>query len=252
MTLCVAHRGGSLLAPENTLAAFASGVASGADWVEADVHRTRDGALVVIHDDDLSRTTDLRGAVGSLTLAEVRQANAAAKFPGRRFPPQRVPTLDEVVEALPERIGLQVEIKVPESGPYRDIERQVVDCLVRAGMQRRASVICFDAGVLVRVRETAAGLATGFLVSSRHVPRGSGGLAQRIVDAARACSANFAGLDVELVSRDVVADLRDAGLGVAAWTVNDRARMLLCRDLVLDAIASDRPDELRRVLDDRG
>jgi len=101
LTLCVAHRGGSLLAPENTLVAFEAGIAAGADWVECDVHLTRDGSIVAIHDADLRRTTDRDGTVSRMTLADVRQANAAAKFTDRTFDVQRVPTLDELLGTLP-------------------------------------------------------------------------------------------------------------------------------------------------------
>lgn len=251
LTLCVAHRGGSLLAPENTLAAFEAGIAAGADWVECDVHMARDGSLVVIHDADLRRTTDRAGQVGRLTLDEIRLANAAAKFPDRRFDPQRVPTLEEVLAALPERVGVQVEIKVPEGGPYPGIERRVCNCLRQGGMVARSAVISFDPRTLSRVREAAPEVPAGFLVSERRLPVGDGAPVDRIAATARAGGAAFAGLELKLVSPDLVAGLRNAGLGVAVWTVNDAPDMRACRDLGVDAVASDRPDLLRKVLDGR-
>lgn len=250
LTLCVAHRGGSLLAPENTLAAFAAGIAAGADWVECDVHMTRDGALVAIHDEDLRRTTDLSGPVGRLMLTDLRLADAAARFPDSRFSPQRVPTLEELIDSLPDHIGLQVEIKVPDTGAYQGIERRVADWL--SGLATRSAVISFDEATLARLRKAAPAIAAGFLVSAQHVPSGAGSVAERIASRAHACGASFAGLDLRLVSRDLVAGLRERGLGVAVWTANEIADMRLCRDLKVDAVASDRPDLLRVVLDGRG
>ena len=105
--IAVAHRGGAGLAPENTLAAVHRALAGGADVVEIDVHRTRDGELVVLHDADVRRTTDaataLPGresyAVADLTLADVRRLDAGS-WKDARFAGERVPTLAEVVDVV--------------------------------------------------------------------------------------------------------------------------------------------------------
>ena len=120
MTLVVAHRGASTEAPENTMEAFRLGVEAGADAVELDVHLTADGQLAVIHDDTLDRTTDRGGAVADLTMDDIRRADAGARFAragdaGTPFAGAglTVPTLPEVLEWLPDGIGLVVEIKAP-------------------------------------------------------------------------------------------------------------------------------------------
>ncbi len=119
--LVVGHRGAAAIAPENTLASFRLAVAQGADAIELDVHLTGDGVPVVIHDPDLARTTDRAGAVAALSLAEVQAADAGARFTrdgGRSFPYRgagvRVPTLDEVLRALP-RVPLLIELKTVAS-----------------------------------------------------------------------------------------------------------------------------------------
>lgn len=125
----IAHRGASGLAPENTMPAFELAARQGADAFELDVRLTADGAPVVLHDDTLDRTTDRTGPVGRFTLADLRAADAGARFSpdgGRTFPFRgtgvRVPTLGEVLWAFP-RMPLLVEIKLPLA---REAVRRVI------------------------------------------------------------------------------------------------------------------------------
>lgn len=101
--LVIAHRGASAHAPENTLAAFKLAMELQADGIELDVHLTSDGHLIVIHDDDLGRTTDGAGKVGALTLAEVRSADAGNG--------EKVPTLDEVLSLVGDKMWINIEFK---------------------------------------------------------------------------------------------------------------------------------------------
>lgn len=167
MTIVVAHRGASAQAPENTMEAFRLGVEAGADAIELDVHLTADGQLAVIHDDSLDRTTDRTGRVAELTMDEIREADAGASFvrpddAGLPYAGEglRVPTLPEVLEWLPDGIGLVVEIKA------RAAADAVVDALrgqpVREGS--RLAVISFDEATIERVRELDPGIRTGYLL----------------------------------------------------------------------------------------
>ena len=108
--LIVAHRGSSAAAPENTLAAFQRAVEDGADAVELDVRMTLDGKVVVFHDSQLRRTTNGRGKVEQHALADLRRLSAGAWF-DTTFSAERIPTLDEVLELLPRRVGVNIEIK---------------------------------------------------------------------------------------------------------------------------------------------
>jgi glycerophosphoryl diester phosphodiesterase len=166
MTLVVGHRGSAAHAPENTMASFELGVAQGADAIELDLHVSSDGALVVIHDDTLDRTTDRRGAIVERTLAEIREADAGAEFAGPddsrpfRGSGLRVPTFDEVLAWLPETVGLVVEIKAraavaPAVAALRDHP-------VRAS--GRASLISFDEAAIEEAHVLDPGLPTGYLL----------------------------------------------------------------------------------------
>lgn len=112
--LVLAHRGALRAAPENTIPAFEQALMQGADGVELDVTLSRDGEVVIIHDDTLQRTTNGRGRVADLTLAELRQFDAGAWF-DERFVGTRIPTLAEALAALPAPVRINVELKAP---PY--------------------------------------------------------------------------------------------------------------------------------------
>src|ERR1700716_3392227 len=106
----VGHRGAMGHCPENTLASFERGLELGADWIELDVHLSRDGALIVIHDETVDRTTNGRGLVCEHTLAELKELDAGAWF-GASFAGERVPSLDEVlVWARSKAAVLDIEI----------------------------------------------------------------------------------------------------------------------------------------------
>lgn len=106
----IAHRGGASLAPENTLAAFRNAIRLGADYVEVDVRTTRDGALVLMHDSRVDRTTDGSGEVRSLSLEEIRRLDAGVRF-HHRFSGERVPTFAETLEVCRGRVNLYVDVK---------------------------------------------------------------------------------------------------------------------------------------------
>lgn len=134
-----AHRGASAYAPENTLSSVQRAADLHISWVENDVQRTRDGALVVIHDTTLARTTDVKKrypkrapwSVSSFTLAEIKQLDAGGWF-APRFRGERIPTLQEYLGLLDHTgQGLLLELKQPEL--YPGIERQALDTLGRAG-----------------------------------------------------------------------------------------------------------------------
>jgi len=167
MTIVVAHRGASKQAPENTMEAFRLGVEAGADAIELDVHLTVDGQLAVIHDDTLDRTTDRTGAVVERTMDEIREADAGATFvrpddsgfpfAGRGL---TVPTLPEVLEWLPDAVGLVIEIKARAAADA--VVATVRDHSVRSN--GRLVVISFDEHAIERVRELDREIRTGYLL----------------------------------------------------------------------------------------
>lgn len=246
MTLIVAHRGASAQAPENTLEAFRLGVAAGADAIELDVHLSADGQLAVIHDDTLDRTTDATGAVASMTMEQVQQADAGARFAGPQddYPFRgrglTVPTLPEVLDWLPDGLGLVVEIKA----------RGAADAVVVALRGRpvrdeeRVSVISFDERSIDRVRELDRGIRTGYLL----VPG-------QPIEAALVWATEHGHVGVHPWEADLGLDpspiLTLAGVygrEIGCYVVNDPGRMRHLAALGLWGFVTDVPDLARATL----
>lgn len=169
-----AHRGGAAYAPENSLAAFAEGIRRGADLLELDIHLSRDGEIVVIHDHTVDRTTDGHGYVHELTVAELKRLDAGAWF-DPRFVSERIPTLREVIEFVDHRLPLTVEVKgLPRTAAA--LSDALVDLLERMEMTDGVLVIAFDHEQIRRIKErnpavTAAINYSGRLVDPIHAGR---------------------------------------------------------------------------------
>ena len=132
----MAHRGYSGVYPENTMLSFREAVKVGCDAIEMDVHETRDGRLVVIHDERLDRTTDGSGRVCDHSFAELQQVNAAACYKGK-YAPEHIPSFDEYCEwASGESVGHNIEIKTDKIY-YHDIERKIWATIERYGLEKK-------------------------------------------------------------------------------------------------------------------
>lgn len=252
--LVIAHRGASFDAPEHTLAAYRRAVEVGADGLECDVRMTRDGVLVCVHDRRVDRTSDGRGAVAALELAELAEldfsarrrrvlARSAWQRDALRPEDTRVLTfgrlLDLVTEA-PRRVELSVETKYPTRYAGRLEERLVAD-LDRAGLldvePSPVRVMSFASASLHRIHALAPSLPTVLLV--RRLPVRLGGrLLPDGVDAL--------GPYVGLVRRhpSLVARAHDDGHAVHVWTVDADADVDLLASLGVDAIITNRPQQV--------
>jgi glycerophosphoryl diester phosphodiesterase len=166
MTLVVAHRGASAVAPENTMEAYRLAVEMGTDAIELDVHLTADGKLAVMHDETVDRTTDLSGAIAEMRLKQLRAADAGYRFqgPDGSFPFRgkglKVPTLAEVLTWLPDGIGLVVEVKArAATGPAIKALRR---SRVRAA--GAVSLISFDERAIDEAHALDPEVSTGYLL----------------------------------------------------------------------------------------
>jgi glycerophosphoryl diester phosphodiesterase len=242
-----AHRGASALAPENTLAAFQKAIELGADGMEMDLQLTRDGAVVVIHDDTLDRTTDRQGRVTELSLAEVRKADAGAKF-GSDFRGQRVPTLSEVIDLVKaggnDRVRLNLEIKFGEGreGKPEGVEAAVLAILRQSGFVDRVSVQSFYHPSVAKMKGLEPRISTGLLVGERQQPRDPVGLIRQY-------GADYYAPHRRLVTPELVSALHQAKIPVVIWTVNEAEEMERLMRMGVgshpgDAIISDHPDRL--------
>lgn len=248
--LKVAHRGAAGLAPENTLAAFRVGIAERADALELDVHLSRDGELVVIHDAILARTTNALGEVGDLDLAQLRGLDASARFFGPPVGPQTIPTLQEVLDLARGSASVQVEIKLDAAGRrYPGIEERVVRTLRESSFIEGATILSFDFPTLQAVKRLEPRLLTCALISRGYMARigarGPGAVGEEMA----ALGVDLVGVEQTWLSQPLYEELRRRGLGVGVWTVDNPEAMRRFAAMGVDFLTSNRPDILRQTLD---
>lgn len=252
-TLHIAHRGGALLAPENTLAAFRAGVERWrTDMLELDLHASRDGELIVSHDPTLQRCTDGDGRIADFTLAELQRLDAGFHFSrdgGRTHPFRgqgvRLPTFREVLRAFP-GLRLNVEVKVEAPG----VESAVAGLLRAEGAVNR---VCLGSELdpLAEQLVQAAPEVCAFY------PRDA--LTQLVLaiksGAEPPDDPRFQVLDmpldygeVRLVDAPFIEATTRLGRWVNVWTVDDLDTMRALVGIGVGGIMSDRPDLLREVL----
>jgi glycerophosphoryl diester phosphodiesterase len=159
--LVLGHRGASATAPENTLAAFTRAMAEGADGVELDAWRCGSGEVVVIHDEETTRTCGEPGRVAALPLGRLRALDAG-RWKGERFRGERVPLLTEVFEALPFAV-INVELKARSGEPDAGLASAVARVIADARAGERTIVSSFDYSLLAAFRAAAPRVATGLL-----------------------------------------------------------------------------------------
>lgn len=195
-----AHRGASADYPENTLTAFRSAIELGAYGIELDVHVSKDGVPVVIHDADVSRTTSGSGKIAEMYLADIKKLDAGNG--------EHVPTFEEVLLLTKGKVKLDIEIKAAGA------EEPVLDML--AGWSRDDWVISsFDWDVLRRCRETDAEIELWPL---------STGATEEVIALAHELNAPLLALHQGFIDADVVHRLNEEQLGFMAWTVDDPTR----------------------------
>ncbi|MGH7277931.1 MAG: glycerophosphodiester phosphodiesterase, partial [Candidatus Rokuibacteriota bacterium] len=240
-----AHRGGALLWPENSLLAFENALALGVDYLETDVHLTGDGEVVVLHDATLDRTTTGQGRVRDVTRAGLAALRLRARDGSTTDQP--VPFLVEVLAAIaPTRAQLLLEIKVDaERRRYPGIEEKVVASLRRQALMGRTVIMAFEDDTLRQVRTLDADVRTALLVARRRVVGAPPGA---VLHWARRAQATHVGVDYHVLDVDLAAAARGAGLGVAAWTVNDEAAMQRAVEHGAQILITDRPDLALRIV----
>ncbi len=231
----IAHRGDSAHAPENSLAAVRAAfeLSPAPHFVEIDVHASRDGELVVIHDDDLSRTTGASGRVSRMDWVELTEQRAgyAEKF-GDAFAHEPIPRLSEVLDLAADYHGsIMIEVKVRRAG------RAVGQLLRERGEVAQHLVASFDAAAIVGAAMTAPGVRTLYLVGDPDPADLE--LAQKIGASILGCHHDHADLELRRAAHQ-------AGLKLWVYTVNDSAGGLRLVSLGADGVISDRVGALRQ------
>lgn len=203
--------------PENTLRSFVAAQQGGLDVIELDLHLSKDGALVVMHDTDVDRTTDGTGPIAEKTLAELRTLDA-----GRG---ERVPVFEEVLDAV--KAPLQAEIKDVAAA------RALAEVLLARDLAGRVEVSSFHDEAVAEIGRLVPGVRTA-LIGSRFGPD----IVTRAVDA----GATTLCLNIRRVTLEVVEEARKADLRIIGWVVNTQDHLRLVRALELDGATTDYPE----------
>jgi glycerophosphoryl diester phosphodiesterase len=236
--IAFAHRGGALEAPENTWASFGRAQSMGYHFMETDVHATRDGVVVAIHDPDLKRTSDRSGLVRELTWAEL----SGVKLTGD----ETVPRLDELLAAWPD-VRWNIDAK------HDSAVDPLIDTIQRAGAIERVCITSFNDRRLERIRR-----ALGPKAATAMGPIGTTAMRLTSVLPGRVGSTLMSGYAaaqvpvrqgrIPLVDRRFIDTCHHAGLQVHVWTVDDSVTMDRLLELGVDGIMTDRPSALKEVL----
>jgi glycerophosphoryl diester phosphodiesterase len=245
----VAHRGESADAPENTMAAFRLAWERGDPAIELDVHLTSDGKLVVSHDADTERTTGVHRVIHESTLAELRALDAG-RWKGERWAGERMPTLEEALATIPEGARCFIEIKVgPEAVP-------AVARAVRASGKRpeQLAIIGFDLDAVAEAKRQLPDIPAYYLASFRQDST-TGEWTPGIDELIRqAKAAGLDGLDLSYrgpLDAGSARRIREAGLELYVWTVDDPEVARRMIELGVDGITTNRADWLEREVADR-
>lgn len=256
--LVIAHQGGDGERPSSTLLAYQHAVEIGVDVLEMDIHSTRDGVLVIIHDATIDRTTNGSGRVQDYTFDELQAFDAAYRWPTLddeegapidaypyRGMDARIPALEEVLRAFPQML---VNIEIKQRDP--SIVQPLCDLLRATGMTEKALVASFDGATLRDFRAACPEVATSAAQDevTPFVLLAQAGLTAAYQPTAHAFQVPERAQGLDVITADSVAAARALGVEIHAWTINQREQMERMIAVGVDGIITDYPSELLRLL----
>ncbi|MBB6636095.1 glycerophosphodiester phosphodiesterase [Cohnella thailandensis] len=209
---CVAHRGWSGNAPENTLAAFRIAVSEASvHTIEMDVHLSKDGIPVVIHDAKLKRTTNGKGLVRDYTAAELGRLDAGGWF-HPSFAGEPVPTLEQVLTLAGGKCKLNIELKEGNNDEQL-LAGKVAEVVRRFRLEPDTTITSFEQSLLVASKKAAPELRVGWITKKK--------LSRKMIDQLRRIGATFLSIEQSALKEESLKEAVEAGIEVMAWTVNE-------------------------------
>lgn len=231
----IAHRGASGYAPENTMASFKKALELKAEMIELDVHLTKDGVAVIMHDGKTDRTTGVKGEIKEMTYEEIQKLDAGSWY-SKDFAGEKVPTLQEVLEWASGKIQVNIEIKAP------GCEKIVVDLINKYDMKNTVIVTSFDHTILKKIKDLDPEVITGALV-------GDVSNEQQIKSIINLCKPDAINPNYLYLNKTKVKYSHDLGLFVNPYTVNDVISMKQQIKYGVEGIITNYPDVLLATLD---
>ncbi len=235
----VAHRGASAHAPENTMAAFHKGVEMKSDYIEIDVQMTADEELVIIHDTTVNRTTNGTGAVGDLTLEEIRALDAGSWF-SEEFAGEKIPTFEEVLDAFRGKVGILIELKSPEL--YPSMVEKVADALKERNMahtnNEKIIIQSFNHESMELSKELLPEIPHGVLAGLTWA-----GVTDEQLEAF-ATYADYFNPNQNIVTPELVDRVHAVGMEIMPYTSRSQEQANRLFDLGVDGIITDYPEHV--------
>ena len=239
MSKIFAHRGFSGKYPENTMLAFKKAVEIGCDGIELDVHFTKDKEIVIIHDEEIDRTTDGKGFVKDYTYEELCKFNAYGKFKDQ-YDFQRIPTLREYFELVKDVPGFVTNIELKTGVfEYIGIEKAVIDMVKEFSLEDRVILSSFNHFTILRCKEVDPNMKTGFLTESWIIGMGEY-TAKHGVDCVHPMHYN--------ITPEHYAEMREHTRQVNTWTVNEYEDIKRLSDMGVDILIGNYPDRMVELL----
>lgn len=239
----MAHRGFSGYYPENTMLAFRKAVETGCDGIETDLHMTKDGVIVICHDEKIDRTTDGTGFIGNYTYEELSKFDAGIKY-GEHFKRERIPSIDEFLNYVKDK-NLLINFELKNNIIlYKELEKKVIQKVYDFGMERNIILSSFNHYSMIRVKEIDSSIKTGLLYEATLYK----------VDE----YAEMVGADAlhpfypAIMDKIVVEDIKKKGIIINAYTVNDEEDMKKLIRLGIDGIITNYPDKLKKTIQNIG
>lgn len=225
-----AHRGDKSEAPENTLPAFKAAIERGADWIELDVTQTKDGTLVVLHDEDLIRVAGRQEKIWEVNYEELRNVDLGTSW-GPFYKNTPIPRLEEALDYCKGKIKINIEIK-SNGHESADFIPQMVNLIKQKGMSQECMLTSFNYGCIQMVKVLDPSLVTGFISSHKIEQPENYTAADKFV------------LSIDVINPDTVGAIHALGKEVVAWTVNDQYSLGRCRNAGVDNIITDKPGKI--------
>lgn len=240
MTKIYCHRGYSGLYPENTMLAFEKATQTGADGMEMDVHLTKDGEVVVFHDERLERITDGTGFLRDHTLKELKKLDASGIYRGK-VPAQRIPTLEEYLSLIaPTGMITNIEFKTGMF-EYPGLEEKVLELVSKFGLEDKMIFSSFHCDTVLRLKKLAPHIPCGLLQQNKMKAPGAGTIVKELgLDA-------YHPMFAQLLQPDILKDARCHGLQVNTYTPNHRIFLRQLLKMGVDGIITNFPERAMKL-----
>lgn len=237
-TLNIAHRGFAGIYPENTMRAFIGAVKAGCDGIETDVHMTKDGVLVICHDETIDRTTNGTGYINSYNYSDLSKFDAGIKC-GQEFSEEKIPTLDDLFDFVKDKdLLINIELKNNIIN-YDGMEEKVIEKIYQYNLKDNVILSSFNHYSMLKVKEIDSDIKTGLLYMAGIF---------NVHEYAKRCKADaIHPIYLSVLDENIVKEIHRGGIAINAWTVNEESDMKKLIDLGIDGIITNYPNKLNEI-----